>query len=277
MKVLVVAQDLLREAASRRWFLALGGGITLGLLVIGLALRIDVVDGALAATRLFGKSMNTSIRSADVALRPFFKATSYLIFYGGLLFGIVACADFGPSLLAPGRIEHLLSLPLRRWELLAGTFLGVLALSLLGALYGAGGLVLIFGVKTGVFTARPIVAALLASVTFSAIYGAMLTVSVAARSAALSAATGAALFLLGIVAGYRERLSTFFESGLARGAFRAVTLFLPRVSTLADASADIAGSVPVDVSALSSRLVGLGVFGLAVLSLGIHLFEAKDF
>jgi Cu-processing system permease protein len=277
VKTLVVAQDLLREAASRRWFLALGAAITLGLLVLGLSLRLDVVDGALAATRLFGRSLHTDIRAADVALRPVFKAASYMIFYGGLLFGVVACADFGPSLLAPGRIEHLLSLPVRRWELLAGTFLGVLLLSLAGALYGAGGLLLIFWVKTGVFTLRPLCAAALASVTFAGLYGAMLSVAVVARSAALSAATGIALFVLGIVAGYRERMTTFFESGLARTLFRGATLFLPRVSALADAAGDIAGSEPVDFAILGSMLLGLLVFGLSALALGIHLFEERDF
>lgn len=277
MKALVVTQDLLREAMSRRWFLALGAAITLVLVILGLSLRLDVVDGALAASRLFGRALRTDIRSVDVALRPVFKAASYLIFYGGLLFGVVACADFGPSLLAPGRIEHLLALPVRRWELLLGTFLGVLALSLTGALYGASGMLVLFWAKTGVFTLRPLVSAALASVTFAGIYGAMLATAVAARSASLSAATGIALFVLGILAGYRDRLSAFFESGAARAIFRAVTLFLPRVSTLADAAADIAGSHEVDLGALTSQLFGLFVFGMAALSLGIHLFDEKDF
>ena len=204
MKVFAVAMDLLREAASRKWFLALAAGITLVLGILAFALRLDVVDGALAATRFFGKTLRTDIRSADIALRPVFQGTAYMIFYGGLSFGIVACADFGPSLLAPGRIEHLLALPLRRSELLAGTFLGVLILSVLGALYGAGGLALILGVKTGVYTIRPVIAALLASVTFAAIYGAMLAVAVVIRSAAISAATGVLLLIAGTIAGYRD-------------------------------------------------------------------------
>lgn len=277
MKIFAVALDLLREAASRKWFLALAVGITGMLCILGFALRLDVVDGALAATKFFGKTVRTDIRSADIALRPVFQATSYMIFYGGLSFGIVACADFGPSLLAPGRIEHLLALPLRRWELLAGTFIGVLVLSVLGALYGAGGLTLILGFKTGVFTIRPVLAALLASVTFSAIYGAMLAVAVVVRSAAISAATGVLLLVAGAIAGRRDDLSPFFESGIARSTFRGVTLFLPRVSTLADASSDLAGSLPVDLGALASLIVGLSIFGFAALALGIHLFEQKDF
>jgi Cu-processing system permease protein len=275
--VLTVALDLFREAASRKWFLALGLGITLLLCAAGLTLRLDVVDGALAATRLFGRVINTDIRSVDVALRPVFRVAAYLIFYGGLSFGIVACADFAPSLLAPGRIEHLLALPVQRWQLLAGTFLGVLGLATAGALYGAGGLALLLAVKTGVWTARPILAALIASVTFIAIYGAMLTAALFARSAALSAATGAALFIAGIIAGYRGRIDTFFESGVARACFRAVTLLLPRVSTLADASADLAASAAVDRAALMSELAGLAVFGLAALAFGIWRFEQKDF
>src|SRR6185503_14855808 len=97
------------------------------------------------------------------------------------------------------------------------------------------------------------------------------------RSAALSAATGGALFLAGIVAGYRETIATFFESGVARVSFRAVTLLLPRVSTLADASADLAASAPVDRAALGSELLGLAVFGFAALAFGIFRFEQKDF
>ncbi|MBK8254867.1 MAG: hypothetical protein IPK82_19685 [Polyangiaceae bacterium] len=272
-----VASDLLREAASRRWFLALGIGITTVLIVLGFALRLEVVDGALAATRLFGREVRTDIRSVDVALRFVYRAAAYVLFYGGLAFGIVACADFGPSLLAPGRIEHLLSLPVKRYELLLGTFLGVLILSLIGAVYGAGGFTLIFAVKTGHFTLRPVAAAVLAGVTFAGIYGAMLTAAVALRSAALSAAVGVVLFVLGIIAGYRDRLDTFFESGAAREAFRAVTFVLPRVSALADASADIAASAAIRYDVLASQMVGLLVFGFASLALGIHLFEQKDY
>ncbi|WP_437297837.1 hypothetical protein [Sorangium sp. So ce426] len=275
---LSVAGDLLREASSRRWFLALGIGVTMALVVIGGALQLEVVDGALAATRLFGKELGRGeIRSVDVALRYVSRALSYVLFYGGLAFGIVSCADFGPSLLAPGRIEHLLSLPVRRFELLLGTFLGVLALSLLSTLYGALGITVIFGLRAGVWMASPIVAALLASVTFAGIYGAMLTTAVMVRSAALSAAVGIALFILGIVAGYREQLDSFFEPGLARGAFRAATLVLPRVSALADASADIAVATAIKADVLASQVAGLLIFGLAALAVGIHVFEEKDF
>jgi hypothetical protein len=210
-------------------------------------------------------------------MRPLFAAVSYTIFYGGLAFGILACADFGPSLLSPGRIEHLLALPVRRWELLLGTFLGVLALALMGAVYGAGGVSLILAVKTGVWTVRPVLSAVLAGVTFSAIYGAMLTVAVFLRSAALSAATGGILFVSGIVAGYRSSLLGVVEAGWGRTVFNVLTFPLPRISRLADACAALAKSEAVDALPLVRLVVGLLAFGAASLAIGVWRFEQKDY
>src|SRR5690606_29960360 len=130
-----------------------------------------VVDGALAATRLFGNNLDNDIRAADVALRPVFEAAAYLIFYGGLCFGILACSDFVPSLLAPGRIEHLLSLPVRRSALIIGTYLGVFMVMAGLAAYGALGFTVVLGLKTGVWTPRLLIAGLLAVITFAAIFG----------------------------------------------------------------------------------------------------------
>ena len=277
MTALVVAIDLLREAAARKWFLALGIATTLALIVVGAALRLEVVDGALAATRFFGSSMDSEIRAVDVALRPVFEAAAYLVFYGGAGFGVLACAGFGPSLLAPGRIEHLLSLPVRRHELLGGTLLGVIALSLIGALYGTGGLTIILGVKTGYWTPRLIVAGLLASLSFASIYAAMLSAALFVRSAPLAGAVGGFLLAAGIAAGHRAELAALFEPGAGRWLFEVVTAPLPRLSAIAEAAGDLAATRAVDLPALARLLTGQVVFGLAAFALGVWRFERKDF
>lgn len=275
---LAIARDLVREAASRRWFLALGGGITLFLATIAFGLNMEVVDGALAATRFFGDYVENDMQAADVALRPLFQATSYVIFYGGIAFGIVACSDFGPGLLAPGRIEHLLSLPIRRPALLAGTLLGVWAVIALAALYGALGVTVILGVKTGVWTKDLLIAGALASVTFIAIYGVMLLSAVMVRSAALSAAVGLLLFVAGIVAGYRDNLEPLFsEQGMYRTLFHAMTTVIPPISSIADAAAANAASKAIDVVLLLRQLAGTAVYGIASLAIAIWRFEQVDF
>ncbi len=277
MKTFHVAADLLREAAARKWFLGLGVAITALLLGLVGGLRLDVVDGALAATRLFGSVLQASVRPADVALRPVFIAASYIISYGGIAFGLLACSDFAPALLSPGRIEHLLSLPVRRWELLAGTFLGVMTLGLIGSIYGAAGLLLILGAKTGVWTWHPLLAAALAVVGFATVYAGMLLSAVLVRSAALSAASGALLLFAGILAGHRLVILASMSAGLGRWAFAAWTTLMPPLSTLADAAADVAASRPVALAPLGGVLAGCGLFSAGALALALWRFEGKDF
>ncbi|WP_163992589.1 hypothetical protein [Pyxidicoccus caerfyrddinensis] len=275
--VLGIAGYVLREAMSRKFILAFVVGITLVLSVVALSLRLDVVDGALAASRLFGEEIRSSIRSVDVALRPVYTAAAFIVFYGGILFGIVACSDFAPSLMSPGRIEHLLALPIQRWHLLAGTFLGVMTLALGGTLYGTTGLVLIFGVKAGYWTAGPLIAGLMACVGFAAVYAVMLTTATLVRSAALSAAAGILVLVGGVIAGFRTQISSAFEDGLSRTAFEAVTLALPRLSSLAQAAGDIAASTPLEVHSLGTLLAGVMVFGFGALAVGFWRFEGKDY
>lgn len=277
MKSFAVAWDLLLEAKSRKWFLGLGIALTLLFLVLALGLKLDVVDGALAATHLFGYGGDVPMRSVDMALRPVFEVGSQAIFYGGLLFGIFACADFGPKLLAPGRIEHMLSLPVRRWELLAGTLLGVSILALVATLYGAGGLTLIFGVKAGFWTIRPVLSGLLAAVAFVTVYAAMLTAATFVRSAPISSGVGMLIFVLGVCASERATLLPMFSPGLGRWSFDALTVGMPRIARLGELSGKLAGSAPVSAAAVLTLLGGFLAFGAAVFTLGLWHFEGKDY
>jgi hypothetical protein len=273
---LSIASDILREAAARRWFLAFAIVLTLLHLGLLLGLRLELVDGALAATRIFGGELSHDIRAADGVLRHVFEAATYVAFYGGLGFGVLACSDFGPELLAPGRIEHLLSLPLRRSELLAGTFLGVMALCLLGITYGVGGFFLILCAKSGVWTLKPFLAVYLAGIAFFSLYAVMLATAVFVRSAALSAAAGGVLFLLGMLAGQREELSVLFESGWGRELFLGLSAPLPRVYELGQSAALLAvGEAPP--AELWRWVAGTVVFGLSGLAVGAWRLSSKDF
>jgi Cu-processing system permease protein len=275
--VLAIAGDLLAEARSRRWVLAFLAAATLVLAAVALGLRFEVVDGALAATRLFGGDLRSDVRSVDVALRPLFAATSYLVFYGGLVFGIVATADFAPTLLAPGRIEPLLALPLRRWHVLAGTFLGVELLVLAGALYGGAGVFALLWVKTGVANPGPLAAAAAAAVAFAPVYAAMLSTALLARSAALSAAAGLSMLVAGVVAGHRAAIAELFQPGASRSAFVGVTALLPRLSALGRIGPAVSQGGPVAAGALLALAAGTVAFALALVAFGVDRLDRKDF
>lgn len=278
MRTLAVARDTVREARARRWILALGVAVTGLLLLIGFGLELEVVDGALAATKfLWGGRFTGEIQAVDVQLRPLFEAASYLVFWGGAWFGVLLAADFAPTMLAPGRIEHLLSLPVRRAELVLGTFLGVLGLLFAGALYGGLGLSLIIWAKTGWFAWAPVVAAALSAVGFSAVYAVMILAAIVARSAALSAGAGAILLVLGIVAGQRALLAPLFSPGLSQRLFLLVTAPLPRLTELARHAVRVAVALPVDLAQLGVQVAGTLLFAGAALAAAVALFERKDF
>ncbi len=277
MSAVYVALDVLQEAASRRWLLALAVVIALLLITLAFTLELQVVDGALAAVRFFGRQERMEIQAVDVALRPLFRGAAAVIFYCGLIFGVLACADFGPNLLAPGRIEHLLSLPVRRASLLIGTYAGVVGIGVVAALYAAGGVVLVLGVKTGVYAPQLLYAGLLGSLTFAAIYGAMLAASVFARSAAVSGSVGLALYVAGIVASYRYEIAPSFSSETSRILFELLSICLPPVSTVGELAMEIAGSGPINPAELARRMAGMVVFGLGMVALGTWRFEQADY
>lgn len=276
-QLLRVAADLLLEAARRKWFLALFGGITLVLLVLGFSLQLDVVDGALAGSKLFGALLFDDIVSANKVMAGVSKATAYLSFYGGAFFLAIACSDFAPELLAPGRIEHLLSLPVARWQLLFGTYLGVIALAALGVLYGAGGLTVLLGVKTGLWNERLLLGSLVGWVGFCALYAVMLTTNFFARSAALSGALGVVTLILGVVASFRESIAVTMTPGLGRELFSWAMLPIPRLGTLATVSSRIAAAEPLEGDVVTRLLVGCFIFSAALLSVAAWRFERKDF
>ena len=277
MNVINVALEVLREAIHRKWFLGIVLGISILLLIMWNVLQFEIVDGALAATELFGDLMGSTIQSADVALRPAFRAASYIIFYGVLIFGIAVCAPLATTLLAPGRIDYLLALPIARWELILGSYVGVLLLTVGGTLYGAAGFMTVLGIKTGVWSTGILLSTTLGSMTFAAIYATMLTMAVFIRYTPAIIIAGLLVMFGGVLGSNIEHIQAEIETQWLSQLLGVVSQFIPRVGRVSHFAADIAGSMPIDEAMLLRSIGGMLFFGLAMLCLGLWHFERKDF
>lgn len=276
MQVLRVAFDLLSEALRRRWFVGLFSAISLVLLVLGLTLQLEVVDGAVAGSKFFGPMLRDLV-PGQTFLGYVYYATATLSFYGGAVFMLVACSDFATELLAPGRIEHLLSLPVARWQLLFGTWLGVVVLAAAGTAYGSIGLTVLLGLKAGLWSWRLVVGSVIGWVGFCAIYAAMLAAAFFVRSAAASAGAGLVTLVMGILSSNRETVAAAINPGLGRWAFRGLVMPFPRLVDLAEASASYAmGKWPEPIP-LVKLVVACFVFSAALLMVATWRFEKKDF
>ncbi|MFH1811333.1 MAG: ABC transporter permease subunit [Pseudomonadota bacterium] len=272
-----LARDVVREAFARRFMLAAVGFIALGVLALALALDLEVVEGTLAAGRLFGLQLHNPIVPLDVAMRDIFAAFAYPMFYLGLLFGIVATSGTAASMLAPGRVELLLSLPVRRVELVLGLFTGVLVISLLCTLVAVGGVAAVLFAKTGFVTAAPAAGALMAILGFLPVYAAMLLATSLVRSPALAAGCGLLLLIAGVVASDRAAFVALFKPGLARSAVDVIITPLPRLHWMVTAGAEAAGRGELWNSAVTPAVASALVLAAALVAGAVFVVSGKDY
>lgn len=277
LKTAQVAMDLLREAAWRKWFLGLFLAITATLVLLGFTLQLDVVDGAIAGSSFFGEVLFEDIRTASAALAPLFMGVTVAASMVGAMFLSVACSDFAPSLLSPGRIEHLLSLPVTRAQLLLGTWVGGLAVATLSTLYATAGLLVLLGVKTGVWNFMLLVGSLIGVIVFATVYAVMMLAAVLVRSAAFSAAVGLAMVVLGIVSSARAGIAKAIDPGFGRLAFEWSMVPIPRLGSLAVRAAFLTGDHAFDTSELGRFVAGAVLFSAGILLVALFIFERKDF
>jgi hypothetical protein len=272
-----LARDVVKEAFASRLMLGLFLCIAVGLLLLVFSLDLDVVDGALAGSRLFGRATGSSIVPVDVFLRPAFQALAWVTFYLGLLFGIVATADIAPRTLSPGRVEHLLALPVRRVELVVGVYVGVAAICALTTAIGVGGVSLVLFVKAGFATAAPAAGAAMACVGFAAIYAVMLAVGALSRSAALSAGAGLVTYVLGIVAAHKNGLLMWTTNRVVRTVIEGVLTPVPNLQALADVGAGVAAGEQVALAAVVPVVGGALAFAAFAVVVAAAVVQAKDY
>ena len=277
MNAFNVARDVLKEAFASKFMIGLFAIIALFLLALVFSLDLDVVDGALAGSRLFGQAAGGSIVPVDVFLRPAFQALAWVTFYVGLLFGIVATADIAPRLLQPGRVESLLALPVRRAELVVGIYLGVAAICVMGTSLAVGGVALVLFVKAEMVTVAPLAGAAMAMVGFCAIYGVMLAVGTVFRSAAMSAGAGMGIYFLGIVISEKNTMLMWTTNKVVRTILDVVTTPVPNFRALADLGAGVAAGEQIATAAavpLIGGTLAFAAFGVVVACLVV---QSRDY
>src|SRR5712691_6760649 len=118
-----LVRDTFREAFARKIFWGFFGCSTAIILFFIFLMKIDVVEGALATISLFGKES----RATDVTnfVRVVHGALLAFLYGFGLFLSVFASAGLIPTIFEPGRIELLLSKPVRRYHILLVRYLGM--------------------------------------------------------------------------------------------------------------------------------------------------------
>ncbi len=265
MNVHHVAIDVCREAIARRYVAAVGGIIFLSQIGLLLALDIDVVEGVIVSTKLFGDQVKGGEigKNAAEMMGPVLRALVYAVFHLGTLFGIVATSDIAVRLLSPGRVELSLSLPIRRWELATGIYFGVLVLAFAGMVFAVGGFSLVLFWKAEFSSIAPFIGAVAAAVGFATVYAVMLLASTIIRSQALASGAGLGLYITALVTSDRVEFASWFEHGWPRDLASVIVAPLPRLQTLVSIGADMATSETWKLAELAGVTAGALLFAAA--------------
>ncbi len=278
MNAWYVAVDVIREAIARRYVYVMLAMIALGLGILLFALDLDVVNGAISASKLFGKdfggSGSVSIREA---MNEVFTVLLSVVFYGGIFYGTLATADIAPKLLSPGRIEFLLSLPIQRWQLVVGTYLGVIILASCGILLAVGGVTGILWFKTGYSTWAPFIGALCALIGFTAVYSVSLFMASVARSSSMSSAAAIFIFILCLATSDRVAILSLFQNGPVKTILSICISPLPRLLALGDVGSDLLAGKIIDFGQAFSLVGGTLLFAGAFVTAATFVVHERDY
>ena len=131
MKVLAASiEDVFREAAARWTLIAYFFLSSIFLLIFASAINLDIVDGALAGAKLFGKEveMRNEI-SIEKLVLGFESGFSAVLYFLCTFMAIFATAHLVPRLQEKGTIDLYLSRPVSRVGLLMSRYVAGLILA----------------------------------------------------------------------------------------------------------------------------------------------------
>ena len=282
------------------WAMKITQGIivvtTIAWVLLTFALNLDVIEGSIAALRIFGfESAPTEflrnpdsgaiVRDADtgraiqealsldnfvLGINSFVFGASYLF---GTLLGLFATMPLINGFVEHGRIDLMLSKPVSRGKLLTGHIIGVCMIVVLLVAYLVGGVWLVISFKTGVWLPRFLLSVPLIVLMFSVMYSIVLTIGVGVRSTGLALVTAyGCVFFSAILAGKDQILPQL--TGVAAPIFLALYHVLPNyIEVIAIVTQLVSGEIVKSWYPLSSSIF----FGVTVYAIGYLIFLRKDY
>ena len=269
---LALVRDTFREAFARKIFWGFFGCSSAVILFFIFLMKIDVVEGALATVSLFGKELRAQevtniVRGVQGALAAFL--------YGfGLFLAVFASAGLIPTIFEPGRIELLLSKPVRRYHILLGRYLGNLLIIAFNMLYLVLSVWIILGIKTDIWTRQFLYSAGLTIFVFAVLLTIVVLIAVLSESAVLSTMVTFGVMIAGLIVAQKSTIERLLTSEWSRDVVRVLYYALPKVWDLGNIGRQLVTGVPIEdwMPVWSSAL-----FGVVVLGAGLMVFSRRNY
>jgi ABC-type transport system involved in multi-copper enzyme maturation permease subunit len=265
--------DTFQEARARWLFWGLFGLSSLLIAIFLFVLRIDLVQGAVSLMGI--ESTAHPVYNIQKFVNTSYAWVSIVLYIWGTFLAIFASAGLIPSVLEAGRISLLLSKPLTRTMLLMGRYFGNVFIVLMNHVYLICSIWIVIGIKTNIWDTRFLLAIPISVFIFAVLLCVVVLIGVVFESAALSVMVPAALMLISAILAQRQIVIRLLDSDWSRQLWLAFYWIIPKFFDLGLAMKQIVQYdreanwiTPVWTSAM---------FGLAVLSGAIYVFQKRDF
>jgi ABC-2 type transport system permease protein len=276
-------EEVFREAAARWTLVAWFTLSTLFVAIFAAAVNLDVVNGALAGVKLFGKSVDMAGKQVDLdkLILGFEGGFSAFLYVVGTFLAVFATAHLVPRLQEKGTIDLYLSRPVGRVPLLLSRFAGGLLLSAANVFYLIASIWLIVGWKTGVWEVGLLKGGGVILFAIASLLSFSFLVGVVTSSTAVSIMSTYALFFLSAILAAHGKIEAALSSDWSVGLLRGLYWALPKTAELGRALVGLVTDgrgfrtpPPVDSLAVFGSTA---LFALLALSLASWLFSRKDF
>jgi ABC-type transport system involved in multi-copper enzyme maturation permease subunit len=282
--MLASVEEVFREAAARWVLVAYFALSTVFVLIFAAAVNLDVVDGALAGVRLFGKELHGGAIGVDLdklvlGFESGFAAVLYLV---GTFLAIFSTAHLVPRLQEKGTVDLYLSRPVGRVPLLLSRYVGGLLLAAANVYYLMGAIWVVVGVKTGVWNPRFLTGGTVILFTIAILLGFAFLVGAATSSTAVSIMCTYAVFFASSVLAAHEKIEAALSSEWSVSLVKGLYWTLPKTAALGQSVVLLAsdGMTFARRQPFPDPLVTFGtsaLFGALCLAAAAGIFSRKDF
>jgi ABC-type transport system involved in multi-copper enzyme maturation permease subunit len=276
-------EDVFREAAARWTLVAYFVLSSLFILLFAFAINLDIVDGALAGAKLFGRSveMGGGPIDLDKLVLGFESGFSAFLYLVGTFLAIFATAHLVPRLQEKGTVDLYLSRPVGRVPLLLSRYAAGLLLAGANLVYLIGSIWLIVVWKTHIVHPRFLLGGTVILFGIAALLAFAFLVGVATSSTGVSIMTTYGIFFFSALLAGHDRIAAAMSREWQAGVVHALYWIFPKTADLGRAVIALvaAGQGPPRLaSSLSvAPFATTAGFGAVCLLLACGLFRRKDF
>jgi ABC-type transport system involved in multi-copper enzyme maturation permease subunit len=282
MKVLMAnIEDVMREAAARWTLVAYFFLSTIFILIFASAINLDIVDGALAGAKLFGKQVEVSgTMSIEKLVMGFESGFSGILYVLCTFLAIFATAHLVPRMQEKGTIDLYLSRPVSRMKLILSRYVAGLILAGSNVLYLIGSIWLIVAWKTHVFHPRFFLAGGVILFLIATLLAFAFLIGVITSSTAVSIMSTYGIFFFGVMLAGHARIEAALSKEWQAMAIRTLYWIMPKTAELATSVVAYVGGPQLQNEILkvtAAPFWSTAIFGLVCLTLASWMFQRKEF